>query len=149
MRDIISDSLKTAIKSRDQVRVSTLRLISAAIKDREIEERTKGHDGVSESEIFGILAKMIRQREESAKIYQDNGRQEMADREREEMVVIRDFLPEQLSEEEIEGACRKAVDDVNAQGLRDMGRCMDTLKRQYPGRMDFGKASSVVKGFLK
>ena len=149
MRDAINDALKTAIKDRDPIRVSTLRLINAAIKDRDIEERAKGHDGVSEAEILAILAKMIRQREESSAIYEQNGRMELARRERAEIEVIRAFLPEQLSEEEMRGACRKVVDDVNARGLRDMGRCMEALKRKYSGRMDFGKASAMVKGYLK
>ncbi len=149
MRDAINDALKVAVKDRDQVKISTLRLINAAIQDRDIEERAKGHDGVSKEEILAILAKMIRQRDESSKIYEENGRTELAQRERAEIEVIRTFLPEQLSEEEIRGVCRKVVDDVNARGLRDMGRCMEALKRKYSGRMDFGKASSVVKGYLK
>lgn len=149
MRETINAELKAATKERDKIRVSTLRLISAAIKDRDIEERTKGHDGVSDDDIFAILAKMIRQRQESAVIYEENGRLSMAQQEREEIEIIRSFLPEQLEESEIQAACRKVVGDVGAQSLRDMGKCMGALKQRYAGRMDFGKASAVVKDILK
>ncbi len=149
MRDIINEALKDAIKKRDKTRTATLRLISAAIKDRDIEGRTKGRDGVSDEDILGILAKMIRQREESAAIYEENGRLEMAAQEREEIEIIRGFLPQQLSDDEVQAACRKAVDEVGAQGLRDMGKCMGALKERYAGQMDFAKASSLVKEMLK
>ena len=149
MRDAINDALKEAIKNQDQTRMATLRLISAAIKDRDIEGRTKGRDGVSDDDVLGILAKMIRQREESATIYEENGRLEMAAQEREEIEIIRSFLPQQLGDDEVQAACRKAVDEVGAQGLRDMGKCMGALKKRYTGQMDFGKASAVVKEILK
>ncbi|TDI56924.1 MAG: GatB/YqeY domain-containing protein [Alphaproteobacteria bacterium] len=149
MRDTINDALKAAIKSQDKTRMATLRLISAAIKDRDIEGRTKGRDSVSDEDILGIFAKMIRQREESATIYEENGRLEMAAQERAEIEIIRAFLPPQLCDEEVEAACRKAVDEVGAQGLRDMGKCMGALKKRYAGKMDFGKASSLVKDILK
>ena len=103
----------------------------------------------ADEDILGILAKMIRQRQESATIYEENGRLEMAAQEREEIEVIRGFLPEQLCDEDIEAACRKAIDTVGAQGLRDMGKCMGALKKRYAGQMDFGKASSLVKEILK
>ena len=92
---------------------------------------------------------MIRQRQESATIYEENGRLDMADQERQEIEVIRSFLPEQLGEEEMHAACKKVVGDVGAQGLRDMGKCMGALKERYPGKMDFGRASTVVKEILK
>ena len=149
MRQKFNDALKDAIKSRDKTRVATLRLINAAIKDRDIEGRTKGRDGVSDEDILGILAKMIRQREESASIYEENGRPEMAAQERQEIEVIRSFMPQQLGDEEVQAACRKAVDEVGAQGLRDMGKCMGELKKRYAGQMDFAKASTMVKEILK
>ncbi|WP_034491331.1 GatB/YqeY domain-containing protein [Afifella pfennigii] len=148
IRDEVNDGLKEAIKQRDRVRTATLRLINAAIKDRDIEARTKGQDGVCDEEIMGILAKMIRQREESSQIYEENGRLEMAEQEREEIEIIRSFLPRQMGEEEIEGACREVVAEVGAQGLRDMGKCMGTLKERYAGRMDFGQASTKIKEML-
>ena len=148
MRDLINDALKEAIKNQDKTRMATLRLISAAIKDRDIEGRAKGRDSVSDEDILGILAKMIRQREESASIYEENGRLEMAAQEREEIEIIRSFLPQQLSDEDVEAACRKAVEAVGAEGLRDMGKCMGALKKRYAGQMDFSKASQMVKELL-
>jgi uncharacterized protein YqeY len=96
-----------------------------------------------------VLAKMIRQREESAKVYEENGRLEMAEQERKEIEVIQEFLPAQMDDEDIEACCREVVEDTGAQGLRDMGKCMGELKARYAGQMDFGKASSVVKGMLR
>jgi len=148
IRDEVNDGLREATKERDRVRMATLRLINAAIKDRDIEARTKGKDGVSEEEIMGILAKMIRQREESSQIYEENGRLEMAEQERREIEIIRGFMPRQMGEDEMEVACKKVVDEVGAQGLRDMGKCMGTLKERYAGQMDFGRASSMVKSIL-
>lgn len=149
MRKAIDQALKDAMKSRDKVRTATLRLINAAITDRDIDERSKGRDGISNDEIMAVLAKMIRQREDSASIYEENGRLEMADQERKEIEVISEFLPEQMGEEDIEACCRKVIEQTGAQGLRDMGKCMGALKAQYAGQMDFGKASSVVKEILK
>ena len=149
MRKAIDEALKQAMKSRDKVRTATLRLINAAITDRDIEERSKGRDGISNGEILAVLAKMIRQREESAKIYEENGRLEMADQEKLEIQVIADFLPAQMGDEDIEACCREVVKQTGAQGLRDMGKCMGELKSRYAGQMDFGKASSVVKDILR
>ncbi len=149
MRKAIDAALKEAMKSRDKVRTATFRLINAAITDRDIDERSKGRDGISNDEILAVLAKMIRQREESARIYEENGRLEMADQERQEIDVISEFLPEQMCEEDVEAVCREVVQETGAQGLRDMGKCMGALKERYAGQMDFGKASSVVKGILK
>lgn len=149
MREAINEALKDATLKREKIRVATLRLINAAIKDREIECRTKGRDGVAEEEILGILTKMIKQREESSRIYEEAGRLELAAQERAEIEVIRDFLPRQMPEHEVQAACRKVVGEVGAAGLRDMGKCMGVLKERYPGQMDFGKASAVVKEILK
>ncbi len=149
MRKAIDEALKDAMKSRDKVRTGTLRLINAAITDRDIDERSKGRDGISNDEIMAVLAKMIRQREDSASIYEENGRLEMADQERKEIDVISEFLPEQMCEEDIEACCRQVIEQTGAQGLRDMGKCMGALKARYAGQMDFGKASSVVKEMLK
>lgn len=149
MRDDIRQALTASMREGDRTRTATLRLINAAIKDRDIEARSHGKDAVSDDEIAAILSKMIKQRQESSRIYEENGRCELAEQEREEIAVIREFLPRQLDESEIESACRKVVDDVGASGLRDMGRCMGTLKTRYPGQMDFGKASATVKSILK
>ncbi|MBO0662624.1 GatB/YqeY domain-containing protein [Jiella sp. MQZ9-1] len=149
MREHLTDALNAAVKQQDKRRISTLRLINAAIKDRDIACRTAGRDPVSEEEVLQILVKMIKQREESARTYEDNGRLELAEQEREEIAVIRDLLPAQLDSGEIERACRKVVEDTESKGLRDVGRCMNALKERYSGQMDFGKASTVVKGLLR
>ena len=149
MRDQFSTALKEAIKAKDEVRVSTLRLIQAAIKDRDIAARSGDRqEGVSDDEILQILAKMIKQRRESGQTYEEAGRLELAEREYEEIKVIEEFLPRQLSEDEIKSACVEIVEEVGASGLKDMGKCMGTLKERYAGQMDFGKASGCVKELL-
>jgi uncharacterized protein len=149
MREELSNQLKDALKAKDAPRISTIRLVQAAIKDRDIANRGVGKDPVSDEEILQILAKMIKQREESAKIYQEAGRQELADQELAEIQVIRSFMPQQLSEDKIREVCASVVAETGAQGLRDMGKCISTLKERYAGQMDFGKASGVVKDMLK
>ncbi len=148
LRDEINEALRAAMKAQDKRRMSTLRLINAAIKDRDIAARTAGKDGLDDDEIRQLLSKMIKQREELTVIYAEAGRGELAEQEREEMDIIRCFLPRQLSDEEMRSACQKAVQDVGATGLRDMGKTMNALKERYPGQIDFGRASSVVKGIL-
>ncbi|RCW28284.1 hypothetical protein DFR48_101294 [Ciceribacter lividus] len=149
MRDVLANSLKDALKAKDTCRTSTLRLIQAAIKDRDIANRGLGKDPVSDDEIMQILVKMIKQRDESARIYAENGRPELAAQEREEIGVIKSFMPEQLSEEKVRELCASVITETGAQGLRDMGKCMNALKERYPGQMDFAKASGVVKDLLK
>jgi uncharacterized protein YqeY len=149
MREILAAQLKDALKSGDKRRISTIRLIQAAIKDRDIAARGAGKGPVNDEEIMQILAKMVKQRDESARIYEEANRLELAQQEREEIGVIKSFLPRQLGEEEVKQLCAKIVADVGADGLRDMGRCMAALKERYPGQMDFGKASGVVKTLLQ
>jgi len=148
MRDKIMQAMKVAMKKGEKRRVSTLRLISAAIKDRDIAARGNGKERVSEDDILEILTKMIKQRKESVKMYEEGGRPELADQEREETEIIREFLPKQLSDEEVAKICADVVAEVGGSSLRDMGKCMAVLKERYPGRMDFGKASGIVKGLL-
>mgnify|MGYP000306591490 FL=1 len=149
MRERFSETLKDAIRAKDSRRMSTLRLIQAAIKDRDIANRGAGKDPVSDDEILQILTKMIKQREESAAIYEENARLELAEQEREEIAIIRQFLPKQLPEEEVRELCASVINETGAQGLRDMGKCMNVLKERYPGQMDFSKASGMVKGLLQ
>lgn len=149
LRDKFAEKLKEAIRAKNTLRMATLRLIQAAIKDRDIANRTSGKDPVNDEDILGILTKMIKQREESARIYEEAARVELAQQEREEIAVIREFLPKQLPEEKVRELCASVVSETGANGLRDMGRCMNVLKERYPGQMDFGKASGVVKGLLK
>ncbi len=149
MREILAAQLKDAMRGGDKRRISTIRLIQAAIKDRDIAARTAGKGAVNDEEIMQILAKMVKQRDESARIYEEANRLELAQQEREEIEVIKSFLPKQLGEDEVRQLCAKVVADVGADGLRDMGRCMAALKERYPGQMDFGKASGVVKTLLQ
>lgn len=149
MREKIAQALKESLRNQDKRRTATLRLIQAAIADRDIAHRGAGKDPVTPEEIMLILVKMIKQREESAKAFEEGNRLELADQEREEICVISDFLPSQLAEDDVRQACAQVVDEVGAEGLRDMGRCMNALKQKFPGRMDFGKASGIVKGMLR
>jgi len=149
LRDQISEDTKTAMKSRDSIRVSTLRLVSAAIKDRDIAARSSDRcGGIDDGEIMLLLVKMLKQREESAKTYEENGRPELADREKTEIDIIREYMPTPLSDEETSAAIAKIIDDTGATCLKDMGKIMNTLKEDYAGRVDMGKAGKVVKELL-
>ena len=149
LRDEINTSLKDAMKSGDKCRLGTLRLVNAAIKDRDIDQRGHGKDPLTDDELLGLLAKMIKQREESAKIFAENGRPELAAQEREEITVIQGFMPEQLSDERVKDLIAGVITETGAQGLRDMGKVMAVLMERHPGQMDFAKASGVVKELLK
>jgi uncharacterized protein YqeY len=149
MREKLAAEMKNAMKSGDKRRLSTIRLIQAAIKDRDIANRGAGKDAVQDEDIMQILAKMVKQREESARIYEEANRLELAEQEREEIEVIKSFLPQQLGEGEVRNICQKMIAEVGADGLRDMGKCMNALKERYPGQMDFSKASGMVKELLK
>ncbi len=149
MRDKIAEALKSAQKSQDKRAISTLRLIQAAIKDRDIANRGAGKDPVCDDEVLEILVKMVKQRKESAKAFEEGNRFELAEQERAEIEIIRNFMPQQLGEDDVRQACAKIVDETGADGLRDMGKCMSALKEKYPGQMDFGKASGIVKTLLQ
>ncbi|WP_029004947.1 GatB/YqeY domain-containing protein [Azorhizobium doebereinerae] len=148
LRDEINTALKESLKAQDKCRTSTLRLINAALKDRDIDARGLGKDPISDDDLRALLAKMVKQREESAKIYADNGRPELAAQERDEIKVILDFLPKQLSEEDTRAAIAKVVAEIEAKGIKDMGRVMAVLKERHAGAIDFGKASAWVKDAL-
>jgi uncharacterized protein YqeY len=145
MRETISAALREATKAQDKRRISTLRLISAAIKDRDIAARTAGKTEATDAELLELLAKMIKQREESEKIYADAGRGELARQEAEEIAIIREYLPKQLSEKDMEKAIAEAVGKTGAASVKDMGKVMAELKAKYAGQMDFAKASALVK----
>lgn len=149
LREQIADATKTAMKAKEQVRVSTLRLISAAIKDRDIAARSEDRcGGIDEAEIMSLLSKMVKQREESAKTYADNGRPELAEREVEEIGIIRDFMPTPLTEDELTAAVASIVEESGATCLKDMGKIMGKLKTDFAGRIDMGKAGAIVKSHL-
>ena len=146
MHERFNEALKVALKSQDKVRISTLRLINAAIKDRDIADRTdNGGTGVSEDVVLEILAKMIKQRQESLSAYETAGRLDLADQERSEIVIIQEFMPRQLEDDEIIAAVDAALAEVGAETLKDMGKVMGLLKQKYTGQMDFGKAGARVK----
>lgn len=148
MRETITAALKHATKAQDKRRISTLRLISAAIKDRDIAARTAGKGEATDAELLDLLAKMIKQREESEKIYAEAGRVELAKQESEEIVIIREFLPKQLSAADMDQAIAAAIEKSGAASIKDMGRVMAELKAAYAGQMDFAKASAAVKAKL-
>ncbi|PIE06926.1 MAG: glutamyl-tRNA amidotransferase [Rhodobacterales bacterium] len=149
MRTRLNDALKTAMKQKEAARLSTLRLITAAIKDRDIAKRGEGEEAqVTDDEILAILGKMVKQRQESARVYEEGGRLELAEKERAEVGIIEEFLPRPLSGEEVEAAIEAAVAAVGAETIRDMGRVMGELKGKYTGRMDFGTVGPLVKARL-
>jgi uncharacterized protein YqeY len=149
LRERVGSGLKQAMKDKDAARLSTLRLITAAIRDRDIEARSdSGDGGVADDEVLAILAKMVKQRQESARAYEEGGRLDLAEREREEIEIIREFLPRQLDDEQVRAAVQAAVRSTGAESIRDMGRVMAELKGRYSGQMDFGKVGPMVKNSL-
>ena len=146
LRTDLNEALKTAMKSRDQRAVSTLRMILATLKDRDIAARPKGvTDGIGEEEIVEMLHKMVRQRRESIELYEKGARPELVQQEQEEIGVIERFLPRQMSEAEMGEAVAAAVAETGATSIKDMGKIMGLLKQRFAGRMDFGKAGPLVK----
>ena len=149
LRDEISNAYKSAMKQKEAVAVSTLRLILAAIKDRDIAARLKGNsDGITNDEILSLMQSMIKQRGDSIDAYEKGGRMELAHREAEEIAIIEGFLPAQMTSETVLTAVEDVIKDVNAETLKDMGKVMATLKQRFAGQMDFAKASSIVKAKL-
>ncbi len=148
MREKIADSLKTALKAGDRQRASTLRLVNAAIQDRDIANRGTGKAAAGDDDILQILTKMVKQRQESAKAFEDGKRPELAAIENAEIAIISEFLPKQMNEEESKAAIAKAISDTGAAGVRDMGKVMAELKARHTGSLDFGKASGWVKELL-
>lgn len=149
LRQQLSDALKTAMLSKDARTVSTVRLILAALKDRDIAARPRGlADGIPEEEILQMLQSMTKQRRESIALYEQGGRLELAQQEAEEIAIIEKFLPAQMSEEEVAAAAAAVISEIGAAGLKDMGRTMAALKERFAGQMDFTKASATVKAQL-
>ncbi|MDC7741462.1 GatB/YqeY domain-containing protein [Rhizobium binxianense] len=148
LRDQLATQLKEAMKAKNAERLSTVRLIQAAVKDRDIANRGTGKEQASDDEILQILAKMVKQRDESAKIYEENSRPELAAKERAEITVIQDFMPKQLSDGEVRTTISAIIAETGAAGAKDMGKVMAALKERYAGQMDFAKASATVKELL-
>ncbi|MEP2705052.1 MAG: GatB/YqeY domain-containing protein [Roseibium sp.] len=149
MREKINAALKAAQDAEDKRRCATLRLVQTAVKDREAAARENGKDGVAEVEVVDILHKMVRQRDASAAEFENSGQLDLAEQERTEQAIIKEFLPNQLGEDEIRSVCEETLKEIDASGLRDIGRCMSELKSRYPGQMDFVQASCVVKDLLR
>jgi uncharacterized protein YqeY len=149
VREIINEAVKDAMRSKDKLRLSTLRLINAAIKDKDIALRVEDRpDGVSSSEILQILGKMVKQRQESARAYEEGGRLELAEQELSEIKIVEEFLPRQLSDDDVANAIQNIISSVGATSIRDMGKVMASLKEKYTGQMDFGKAGATIKKIL-
>jgi len=148
MREAISEGYKTAMKARDQRRTATLRAINAAIKDKDIAARGEGKGPLSDQDILVLLQKMVKQREESFAIYANAGRNDLATVEKEEIDILNEFLPKALTDAEVDDAIKAAIAKTGAAGGKDMGKVIASLKADYPGRIDFGKASGKVKAAL-
>jgi uncharacterized protein YqeY len=148
MREAINEGYKAAMKAHDQRRTATLRSINAAIKDKDIAARGEGKGPLSDDELLVVLQKMVKQREESLGIYTQAGREDLASIERDEIAIISEFLPKALSDAEVEAAIKAAIAKTGAAGGKDMGKVIAALKAEYPGRIDFGKASGKVKAAL-
>jgi uncharacterized protein YqeY len=148
LRDDIEEALKRALKAKAADEVSTLRMMRAAIQQRDIENRGGGKPAAGDAEVLQVLAKMVKQREESAAAFEAGKRPELAARERDEIAVIRNFMPKQMSEAEIRAAAEAAIGETGAASVKDMGKVIGRLREKHAGQMDFGKASAIVKGLL-
>lgn len=148
LRDDLQNELKNAMKNKDMARVGAIRLIIAGQKEKDVEARGKGLQKASDADLLSMMQTMIKQRNESIKIYLQANRQDLADKEQAEIDVINCFLPKQMSKEEIEAAIKNIINQTGASGLKDMGKIMGALKSQYAGQMDFGTASGLIKTIL-
>lgn len=149
IRDDLKKALIDALKAKDETKVATIRLINAAIKDKDIEARPKGNvDGIDDTAVLNLLMSMVKQRNESISMYQKGGRDDLAQKEKAEIEVIQQFLPQQMSEAEITAAIEEIIAQTGAAGIKDMGKVMGALKAKYAGQMDFAVASSLIKGKL-
>jgi uncharacterized protein YqeY len=146
LRNDLNEAMKQAMKAKDQRSLATIRLILAALKDRDIQARGSGNsEGIGDAEITEMLQKMVRQRRDAMELYTQGGRQDLVDKEDAEIQVIQRFLPKQMSDEEAARAIAETIEELEAANIKDMGRVMASLKERYAGRMDFGKASGLVK----
>ena len=146
LRDRLNEALNSAMLARDATAVATVRLILATLKDRDITERGRGNpEGLTEAQIVELLQAMIKQRRESMQLYTQGGRLELAQQEADEVEVIKRFLPEQMSVDAMAAAVDQAIDETEAGSLKDLGRVMGVLRQRFPGRMDFAKASAIVR----
>jgi uncharacterized protein len=148
LRDSINNAMKDAMKARDERRVSTLRMVNAAIKNADIAARGEGKDPLNEADLLALFQKMIKQRQESAELYDKGGRPELAAQEKGDIEIIASYLPQQMSDVEAGAAISALLQEINAETMKDMGRAMATLRERFAGKMDFGKASGKIKELL-
>jgi uncharacterized protein YqeY len=148
LRESINNAMKEAMKARDERRVSTLRMMNAAIKNADIEARGLGKEPLNEADLMSLFQKMIKQRQESADLYEKGGRAELAEQERGEITIISSYLPQQMSDVEAGVAISALLQEINAETMKDMGRAMTALRERFAGKMDFGKASARIKELL-
>jgi len=148
LRDAINTAVKEAMKAKDERKLSTLRMINSTIKNADIEARGQGKPPLSDDDLLGVMQKMIKQRQESVELYDKGGRAELADQERAEIAVISAYLPQQLSDDDVRAAIAAVIAATGAAGIKDMGKVIGALKAKYAGRMDFAKASALVKATL-
>src|SRR5215467_14760325 len=148
LRDDINNALKAAMKAKDERRISTLRLVNSTLKNADIEARGQGKGPLGDDELLGLLQKMIKQRHESVELYEKGGRTELAQQERDEIAIITAYLPKQMSEDEVKAAITQAIEGVGAAGMKDMGKVIGALKAKHAGKMDFTRASALVKAAL-
>ena len=148
LRDNINNAIKDAMKARDERRVGTLRMMNAAIKNADIEARGQGKEPLNEADLMSLFQKMIKQRQESAELYDKGARPELASAERAEIAIIQAYLPQQMSDAEAGSAISSMLREINAETMKDMGRAMAALKERFAGKMDFSKASGKIKELL-
>ncbi len=148
LREDIQNAIKEAMKNHETERLGTVRMILAGVKEKDVDARGKGRECASDADLLAMMQTMIKQRQESAKMYRDGGREDLAAKEEAEIVVIKSFLPKQLDEAETEAAIRAAIAETGAASMKDMGKVMAALKEKYAGQMDFGAVSGKIKGLL-
>jgi uncharacterized protein len=150
LREQLTDDMKTAMKSGDKKKVATLRLMNAAIKDKDINSRTEGHESTltTDAGILELLTKMVKQRQDSIAAFDQGGRAELAQNERDEMAIIQSYMPKQMDEAEAKAAVAEIIKSINATSIKDMGKVMAELKTKFAGQMDMAKAGAIVKALL-
>ena len=148
LRENINNAVKDAMRAKDERKLSTLRMMNSSIKNADIEARGQGKPPLADGDLLGLFQKMIKQRQESVELYDKGGRAELADQERAEIAVIQNYLPQQMSDADVDAAIAAMIAETNAAGIKDMGKVIAALKAKYAGQMDFGKASGLVKAAL-
>jgi len=148
LRENINNAVKDAMRAKDERKLSTLRMMNSSIKNADIEARGQGKPPLADGDLLGLFQKMIKQRQESVELYDKGGRAELADQERAEIAVIQNYLPQQMSDADVDAAIAAMIAETSAAGIKDMGKVIAALKAKYAGQMDFGKASGLVKAAL-